>query len=210
MYYLTVSRYHPDKHFSCVKTMKNGDILVQEAKSNDIVELAPNLKELKRLKGVPGLMLQNDSIRNCRHSHDDSILPWVKGTNLISLITIKDLSMKEVKNFFGQEEETDIIPIMSICNSEGEKLFGTAISKGKMRLSFWEKSTSPRYFNLSELYPNSKLQSPSRYYFNGRNQSRRHGSLHWRVDYIRSVQGQGHHPSRKPQQEIVLHHRYRP
>lgn len=148
--------FYSDKAFSCIKTMKNGNFLVQEAKSNDICELSPTLKELKRLKGVPGVMLQNDAIKGSRHSYDDNYLPWVKGSNLISLITVKDLSMKEIKNFFGQDTETDIIPIMSISNAEGDKLFGTSICKGQMRLSYWEKSANPKYFNLNDLYPNGK------------------------------------------------------
>ena len=131
---------------------------MQDAKSNDIVELGPTLKELKRIKGVPGVMLQNDNIKSTRHSLDDSIMPWIKGCNLISLLTIKDLSMKEVRNFFGQETETDIIPIMGICNSDGEKVFGTSITNGKMRLSYWDKSTSPKYYNLSDIYPSGILE----------------------------------------------------
>lgn len=163
--------FYTDKAFSCIKTLKNGNFLVQEAKSNDICELSPSFKELKRLKGVTGVMLQNDNLKGSRHSHDDSYLPWVKGSNMISLINVKDLSMKEIKNFFGQETETDVVPIMSICNADADKMFGTSLCKGKMRLSFWEKSSNPKYFNLNELYPNGRLISSSGNNSNSRSQS---------------------------------------
>lgn len=146
--------YYADRLFSSVKTLKNGNLLVQENKSNDLCELAPTLKELKRLKGVAGPMLTIETIRNSRHSHDDAHLPWVKASMLVSLVTVKDLSMKEVKNFFGQDGEAEVFPIMCVANTEGDKLFGTALAKGVIRLCFWEKSANARYFTLSELFPN--------------------------------------------------------
>lgn len=196
--------FYSDKAFSCIKTLKNGNFLVQEAKSNDICEMSPSFKELKRLKGIPGIMLQNDNIKGSRHSHDDAYLPWVKGSNMISLINVKDLSMKEIKNFFGQDTETDVIPIMSICNSDADKMFGTSICKGKMRLSFWEKSSNPRYFNLNDLYPNGRIDSPSRNHLDCRYEPRWINSFYRRIYDLRFHQGPSFDPSSQSQQETVL------
>jgi hypothetical protein len=119
--------------------------------------MSGTLKEVKRLKGQSGIVLQNDSFRCARHSHDDSIIPWVRGENMVSLVTIRDLSMKEVKNFFGQENEDEVIPLICVCTSDGEKMFGTSLLKSKMRLSFWEKSYAPKYYQMNELYANGNV-----------------------------------------------------
>lgn len=103
-------------------------------------------------------MIKDDYIKSARHSHDDMTMPWMKGNHLVSLITIKDMSMKEVKNFFGNEGDTDLIPVMSICNQNGEKVFGTSLFKQKMRVSYWEKSANTKHFELCEVCPSSSLK----------------------------------------------------
>lgn len=141
-----------DRQFSLIKCIRNGNILLQDTKSNDLIELSSTLKEFKRFKGYPGMLLQNDSFRSCRHSHDDNILPWMKGGNLLSLVTIKDLSMKEVKNFFSLENETDVIPLTTVCNPNADKIFGTSLYLGKMRISYWEKSSTTKHSSISDLF----------------------------------------------------------
>lgn len=132
--------------------------MLQDTKSNDLIELTSTLKEVKRLKGQTGIVLQNDSFRCARHSHDETIIPWVRGDNLVSLVTMKDLSMKEVKQFYGQGHEVEVIPLVCLCNAEGDKMFGTSLLQSKMRLSYWEKSCTPKYHQLNELYPNSNIR----------------------------------------------------
>lgn len=140
-----------------VKCLRNGNILLQETKTNDLVELTTTLKEVRRIKGFPGVLLQNDSFRSSRHSHDEATLPWMKGSNMLSLVTMKDLSIKEVKNFFSQEGENDVIPLTAVCNAEGNKAFGTALLNGKMRICYWEKSSPSKYFNLTDLFSNCSI-----------------------------------------------------
>lgn len=145
------------KKFCMLKCLRNGNILLQDAKSNDLVELSATMKEVKRIKGQAGVVLQNDSFRNARHSHDEIILPWIKGGDSTSQISIKDLSLKEVKYFFNQDGETGVIPLTSVVAPDGDKMFGTSFLNGKMRLSVWEKSSAPKYYVLTDLFSNSRI-----------------------------------------------------
>lgn len=140
-----------------MKCLRNGNVLLQDTKSNDLIELSSTLKEVKRMKGQSGVVLQNDVFRNARHSHDELFMPWIKGPGQLSLMAIKDFSMKEVKDFFCQEGETNVIPLTCVSNAEGDRLFGTSFSSGKMRLSVWERSSYARYFNLPELFSNCNI-----------------------------------------------------
>ena len=143
-----------------VKTLRNGNFIVQECKSYDIVEISPQFKEMRRIKGIPGPILDNEAIRSCRHSHDENTLPWIKGNGDIALITMKDFSMREVKNFFGKTEES-VIPLLCICSSNGEKAFGVSmVSQDSVRMTYFEKSSNPKYLELKDIFPKCKRLLP--------------------------------------------------
>ena len=140
-----------------VKTLRNGNFIVQECKSYDIVEFSPQFKEMRRIKGVSGPILDNEAIRSCRHSHDEVTLPWIKGNGEISLITMKDFSMREVKNFFGKPEES-VVPLLCVCSSTGDRAFGVSmVSQESVRLTYSEKSANPKYLELKDIFPKCSL-----------------------------------------------------
>ena len=127
--------------------------MVQESKTYDILELNPQaFKEMKRIKGVPGVLLENEAMRNCRHSHDESTLPWIKGDGQLSLITMKDFSMKDIKNFFGKETENDVLPMLCVCTSNGDKAFGVSLLIDQVRVCYWEKGSVSKQVSVKEVF----------------------------------------------------------
>lgn len=141
------------KQFLLVKTLKNGNFIVQECRSYDIVELNSQFKEMRRLKGSPGVALENEAMRGSRHSHDEQTLPLIRGLCHLSLITMRDFSVKEVRDFFGKETESDLLPLLCLSSSTGDKAFGAALCQDAVRLCYWERSSSPKYTPLKELFP---------------------------------------------------------
>ncbi len=132
--------------------------MVQESKTYDILELNPQqFKEMKRIKGVPGVLLENEAMRNSRHSLDENTLPWIKGDGQLSLITMKDFSMRDVKAFFGKESENEVLPMLSVCNSTGDKVFGVSLLADQVRTCYWEKGANSRQIPLKELFPRCRF-----------------------------------------------------
>lgn len=140
-----------------VKSLRNGNFIVQESKTYDIVELSPQFKEMKRLKGIPGVVLENESMRSARHSNDEHTLPWIKGYGDVTIITIKDFSMKDIKDFFGTQDEPDLIPILALTSGSGDKLFGVALQQDKVKVCCWEKGSSPKSNPLKEIFSRCRL-----------------------------------------------------
>ena len=162
-----------DKKYLFIKYLKNGNLLVHESKSYDLVEYsAANFKEIKRIKGIPGVGLDQEAMRTSRHSHDEGTLPWMKGNGDISLINMKDFSMREVLGFFGSNKDTDLLPMFSVASRAADKVFGVSFIKEEVKLCFYERSGSNRYFGMKEVFTRCKTAITSRNRYVRRSQPR--------------------------------------
>lgn len=144
-----------------VKALRNGNFMMQECKTYDVVEISPQFKEMKRIKGVPGPQLENEAMRNTRHSHDENILPWIKGNGDLSLITLKDMSHRDIRNFFGKNDGSELMPLLCVCSSTGDKVFGVAMHLYDVKLCYHEKN-STKYTPLKEVFQKCRFCSISR------------------------------------------------
>lgn len=146
-----------------MKYLKNGNVLLLESKSYDLVEYSTaSFKEIKRMKGVAGVGLDQEAMRTSRHSHDDGILPWMKGNGDIALISMKDFSMREVLGFFGSNKETDLLPMFAVSSRAGDKVFGVSYIKEEVKLCYYEKSSSNKYFAMKDVFTRCNPCLPSR------------------------------------------------
>ena len=148
----------PQEQILLVKTLRNGNIMYIESKNNDIVEITPQFKEMKRRKGVKGIATTSEELRTTRHSYDEITLPWMKGQNHLVLITLKDFSFKDSNNFFfGTKEEEDLMPVCAVSSQNGDRIFGMSLVQEQVRLSYMEKSENPKYSKLKEICPRCKF-----------------------------------------------------
>jgi hypothetical protein len=140
-----------------IKCLRNGNILVQESKTFDIIEYSPVFKELKRVKGIAGIAFDQEGIRSSRHSHDETTIPWMKGNGDLSLISLKDFSMREVNKFFGPVKSDDLVPLLVVCSKTGDKVFGISTIKEEVRICYYEKGSGSKFFGIGEKFTRCNL-----------------------------------------------------
>lgn len=137
--------------------------MVQESKSFDIVELSTAFKEMRREVGVTGGSLAIEAMRDCRNAFDDTTLPWMKGNGDLTLISLKDYKMKNIPHFYaGKSKSNELIPLLGICSTNGEKAFGVSILQDTVRLSYAEKPDSIKNKDFKTIFPRCKLYLISR------------------------------------------------
>lgn len=140
-----------------IKCLRNGNILVQESKTFDIIEYSPVFKELKRVKGMPGISFEQESLRSGRHSHDETTIPWMKGNGDLSLISLKDFSMREVSKFFGPNKSDDLVPLLVVCSKTGDRVFGISTIKEEVRICYYEKGNGNKFFGIKDVFERCRL-----------------------------------------------------
>lgn len=140
-----------------VKSLRSGNVLVQEARTFDLVEITPQGKEARRLKGVASPTLAIEALRSCRHSYDDTIFPWIKGSDDLGVINLKDFSVKEYKGVFSLNPDQGI-PLIVVSSQSGDRYFIVIMSGESLIVRYFEKgSSSPETVDFKQTFPRSSL-----------------------------------------------------
>ena len=138
-----------------VKALRSGNVLVQEARTFDLVEITPQGKETRRLKGSPSPMLAIEAMRSCRHSYDENVFPWIKGSDDLGLINLKDFSVKEYKGVFSLNPDQGI-PLIVVSSQSGDRIFAVVMSGDTPVVRYFEKgASSPETLEFKSTFPRS-------------------------------------------------------
>ena len=165
-----------------IKALRSGNMLVQEARTFDLVEITPHGKEARRLKGTPSPTLAVEALRSCRHSYDDTIFPWIKGSDDLGLINLKDFSVKEYKGVFSPNPDQGI-PLIVVSSQSADRIFTVIISGESLIARYFEKgASSPETVDFKPTFPRSSRWSHSGHDHDGRRQSRQLDALHRGLD----------------------------
>jgi len=73
---------------NALKILPNGQVIVVEPHSNDLVVYGPGFDELLRLEGNPGDTLQNEALRDsrCEGGNSNEFI-WFRGSGVISIVS---------------------------------------------------------------------------------------------------------------------------
>ena len=140
-----------------VKLMKTGNILYQEGKTFDLVEISLHGKEIRRMKGSSGNLLEIEALRYSRHSFDDMMFPWIKSNSDLTILNCKDFSVKDYKGIFGKQSDSSIA-LLVVCSQTGDKILTVTMSSEAQTLQYFEKGNlSPTPVDFKTAFPRRRI-----------------------------------------------------
>lgn len=112
-----------DNKTCTLKSLPNGDFLVNNFSTWDLVLLDQNLVEKGKLRGGYSSEPMNYRQLHTRNSEDDNFILWMSHPDHLSIVRTSNLSSNEIRNFW-KFDGNRVIPIACAISPSGRKLVG--------------------------------------------------------------------------------------
>ena len=110
--------------FIDIKVLNNGEMLVYEEHTSDLVKYTKKLVEMSRINGVKPLNLRDGHSVSSLHTGDDLMYIWMPGDSSIGLVNPDNMIYDLVTNFYGSSGEK-ITPLALVGNQLEKKVLGS-------------------------------------------------------------------------------------
>lgn len=114
--------------FLDIKLLRNGELLVYEENSSDLVKYSKRLREVSRNNGIKPINTQGVQMMSTRYTGDDLMYIWIPGDSSIGLVDPKSMVHDLVTNFYGSNKEK-IIPFSVVADHKERKVLGLYIKR---------------------------------------------------------------------------------
>ena len=134
-----------------LKSLPNGDLLVNDFDTWDLVLIDPNHKEKGKLTGTPGPIPQNYKRIRTRNAEDDKYILWLSGPEHLSVVTIDNLTSNEIR-FFWNYLGKNCTPIGCAISPSGKKIVGFGELKNQHTLHYYDGSDSVVIYQQDDIH----------------------------------------------------------
>ena len=114
------------KPFIDIKLLPNGELVVFEEDTSDLVKYDTELNENKKLQGKKKINLEGSEIVTTLYGWADKVYIWLCGDNSIGLVNPSNFVCDLISNFFGTPSD-NVMPFTVIASDRMKKAMGVYI-----------------------------------------------------------------------------------
>lgn len=133
-----------------IKSLDNGDTLVNNFENWDLVLLDKNLAEKGKLSGVGRAVPQNYKKIKTRNSEDEKSLLWLSGPENLSLVNTGNLSSKEIRQFWRYNGRA-VEPVACAISPSGRKVVGIGALDKTHTLHYYDGNDSVTVYQREDI-----------------------------------------------------------
>lgn len=141
-----------DNRTCTLKVLANGDILVNNFATWDMVLLDHNLTEKGKLKGGYSSEPVNYRAIHTRNSEDDNFILWLSHPDHLSVVRTSNLSSNEIRNFW-KFDGNRVTPIACAISRVGKRLVGISKLGATHVLHYYEGSDQVVMYKQEDIHP---------------------------------------------------------